>query len=135
MTVLFIILICSVWRLETEWERRSAETILLYKEYSWINMQILRARARRESRAHSDAPTFIQSAIHFFSQRHIFEKRKKNMWFFFRVEIWYRRQFFFKFVINKNINNWLECNFWIGKNHDHPVFNEDSNAGETVEIY
>ena len=47
-------------------------------------MQILRARARRESRARSDAPTFIQSAIHFFSQRHIFEKRKKYMWFFFK---------------------------------------------------
>ena len=27
--------------------------------------------------------TFIQSAIHFFSERHIFKNRKKYMWFFF----------------------------------------------------
>ena len=114
--------------LETEWERRSAETILLYKEYSWINMQILWARAHRESRAHSHAPTFIQSAIHFFSQRHIFEKRKKYMWFFFESK-YDIKTIFFKFVINNNINNWLKCNFWNGKNHDHPVFNYDSNAG------
>ena len=52
-----IILICSGWRLETEWEKRSAETIILYKEYSWINMHILRERARRVSRARSDAPS------------------------------------------------------------------------------
>ena len=27
--------------------------------------------------------TFFQSASHFFSQRHIFKKRRKNMWFCF----------------------------------------------------
>ena len=90
LTVLFIILICSVWRLETEWERRSAETILLYKEYCWINMHILRVRARQVAASlqalRDDVQvqiTFIQRAIHFFSQRHIFKKRKKYMRFFF----------------------------------------------------
>ena len=57
LTVLFTILICSVRRLETEWERRSEKTIFLYKEYSWINMHISRTKACRELRARSDAPS------------------------------------------------------------------------------
>ena len=61
LTVLLIILICSVRRLETEWEKRSEKTILLHKECSWINMHILRARAHRESRARSDAPSATSS--------------------------------------------------------------------------
>ena len=61
-------------------------------------MYILRARARRESRAHSDATSrgelasiarrcsstnnFYSKCDPFFSQRHILKKRKKYMWFF-----------------------------------------------------
>ena len=64
-------------------------------------MHILRARARRESRARSDAPSatsrgelasiarrclstnnFYLKCDPFFSQRHIFKKRKKYMWSF-----------------------------------------------------
>ena len=92
LTVLFITLICSVWRLETEWERRPAETIDLYKEYSWIVTSHERVQTRRARQVAASWQalrddvqvqiTFIQSAIHFFSQRHIFKKRKKYMWYF-----------------------------------------------------
>ena len=61
-------------------------------------MQILRARARRESRARSDAPTFIQSAINFFSQRLFFMKWKKYMWFFFKSKYDIEDNFFFNLL-------------------------------------